>query len=202
MTEQRDLSRLTRPGRAIATLLLFFWGVALSGCATSTSDLFRDTTMDFGSIKTVVVLPFTNLTKDQLAAERVRDVFSTTLMASGALYALPPGEATRGIISAGTSNPTTPSAEDVIKLGKTLKADAVITGVVREYGDVRSGNAVSDVISVSLQMFEAQTGRVVWSASTTQGGVGIVERMFGGGGKPLNEVTEKAVNDLVNKLFE
>jgi len=201
MKALRGIFRRIRPGRAIAVLLMLSWGMALAGCSTH-SDLFRDTTMDFGSLKTVIVMPFVNLTKDQLAAERVRDVFSTMLMASGAIYALPPGETTRGINSSGTGNPTAPSAEDVIKLGKTLKADAVITGVVREYGDVRSGNAVSDVISVSLQMFETQTGRVVWSASTTQGGVGFMERMFGGGGKPLNEVTEKAVNDLINKLFE
>lgn len=182
-------------------MLILSCGVMLGGCAAP-GDLFRDPTMDFGSLKTVAVMPFSNLTKDQLAAERVRDVFSTMLMASGAIYSLPPGETTRGIVSSGTGNPSAPSAEEVIKLGKTLKADAVITGVVREYGDVRSGNAVSDVISVSLQMFETQTGRVVWSASTTKGGIGITERMFGGGGKPLNEVTEKAVNDLINKLFE
>jgi hypothetical protein len=158
--------------------------------------------MDFGSIKTVAVMPFANLSKDQLAGERVRDVFSTMLMASGAVYAIPPGEVARGIATSALTNPAAPSADDVVKLAKNIKVDAVISGVIREYGDVRSGTASADVISLSLQMMEGQTGRVVWSASTTQGGIGLVDRLFGGGGRPLNDVTEKAVNDLIAKLFE
>ena len=158
--------------------------------------------MDFGSIKSVAVMPFANLSKDQLAGERVRDVFNTMLMASGAIYSIPSGEVARGVAAAGIANAASPSPDDVLKMAKNVKVDAVISGVVREYGDVRSGTASADVISVSLQMMEAQTGRVVWSASTTQGGIGMVDRLFGGGGRPLNDVTEKAVNDLINKMFE
>lgn len=197
---KQGLHRLNRPKLAIAALFMLCWG-ALGGCAT-TGDVFRDSTMDFGSIKSVAVMPFANLSKDQLAGERVRDVFNTMLMASGAIYAIPSGEVARGIASSGIASPAAPSADEVMKLAKNVKVDAVISGVVREYGDVRSGTASADVISVSLQMMEAQTGRVIWSASTTQGGIGLVDRLFGGGGKPLNDVTEKAVNDLINKLFE
>ncbi|MFH1026987.1 MAG: GNA1162 family protein [Pseudomonadota bacterium] len=175
--------------------------MACGGCA-SPGDLFRDSTMDFGAIKTVAVMPFTNLSRDQLAGERVRDVFSTALMSSGSIYSLPTGEIARAIGNIGLNNATAPSVEDVVKLSKALKADAIITGVVREYGDVRAGNAAADVIALSLQLIEGQTGRVVWSASTSQGGIGITEKLFGGGGKPINDVTEKAVNDLITKLFE
>jgi hypothetical protein len=52
-----------------------------------------------------------------------------------------------------------------------------------------------------MQMMEAQTGRVVWSASTTMGGVTTSDRMFGGGGEPMNATTQKAVDDLLEKLF-
>lgn len=184
----------------IVVVLMLCLG-ALGGCA-GTSDVFRDTTMDFGSIKSVAVLPFANLSKDQLAGDRVRDVFNTMLMASGAIYAVPAGEVARGIAAAGMANPTSPSADDVMKLAKNIKVDAVISGVVREYGDVRSGTSSADVISLSLQMMEGQTGRIVWSAGTTQGGISMVDRLFGGGGRPLNEISEKAVNALINKLFE
>ncbi len=194
------LGKMKRPILAITALIMMCLG-ALGGCATS-GDVFRDTTMDFGSIKSVAVMPFANLSKDQLAGERVRDVFNTMLMASGAVYAIPMGEVARGIASSGIANPSAPSADDVMKIAKIVKVDAVISGVVREYGDVRSGTASADVISVSLQMMEAQTGRVVWSASTTQGGISMTDRLFGGGGRPLNDVTVKAVNDLISKLFE
>lgn len=185
---------------AFAAFLVLCWGV-VGGCASS-GQVFRDTTMDFGSIKSVAVLPLANLSKDQLAGERVRDVFNTMLMASGAVYVIPSGEVARGIAAAGIANPSAPSADDVMKLTKNVKVDAVIYGVLREYGDVRSGTASADVISLSLQMVEGQTGRVVWSASTTQGGIGLTDRLFGGGGRPLNDVTEKGVNDLISNLFD
>ncbi len=184
----------------VVIISMFCFG-ALGGCA-GTGDVFRDTTMDFGSIKSVAVLPFANLSKDQLAGERVRDAFNTMLMASGAVYAVPTGEVARGIAAAGMANPTTPSADDVMKIAKSIKVDAVISGVIREYGDVRSGTSSADVISLSLQLMEGQTGRVVWSAGTTQGGIGMTDRLFGGGGRPINDITEKAVNALINKLFE
>ncbi len=192
---QRRINRWT-----FAAFLILCCGV-FGGCATS-GEVFRDTTMDFGSIKSVAVLPLANLSRDLLAGERVRDVFNTMLMASGAVYVIPSGEVARGVAAAGIASPSAPSADDVMKLAKNVKVDAVIYGVVREYGEVRSGTASADVISLSLQLVEGQTGRVVWSASTTQGGIGLMDRLFGGGGRPLNDITEKAVNDLISKLFE
>jgi len=175
--------------------------VMLGGCAANV-DVFRDENMDFGAIRSVAVMPFSNLSKDQLAGERVRDVFNTMLLATGAIYSIPSGEVARGITSAGIANPTAPTPEEVVKLAKMIKVDGVIVGVLREYGDVRSGTASADVISLSLQMLEGQTGRIVWSASTTQGGISVTDRLFGGGGRPINDVTEMAVNELITKLFE
>jgi hypothetical protein len=50
-------------------------------------------------------------------------------------------------------------------------------------------------------MIEVQTLRIVWTASATKGGISIWDRLFGSGGKPMNDVTMKAVIDVLNKLF-
>ena len=172
----------------------------LAGCAGKV-DNFRDSNMDFGAVRTVAVMPFANLTRDNTAAERVRDVFGTMLLATGGVYALPSGEVARGIARAGIANPTAPSVEEAVKLGGLLKAEAVITGVVREYGEVRATSSTANAISLSMQMVETQTGRIVWTASATEGGIGLTDRLFGGGGRPMNEITEKAVNEIINQLF-
>ena len=96
---------------------------------------------------------------------------------------------------------TAPTPDDVVGLANTLEVDAVITGTVLEYGEVRSGTASANVITVSVRMMEAQTGRVVWSAASTKGGVSASDRLFGGGGQPMNIVTQKAVDELLNSLF-
>ncbi len=158
--------------------------------------------MDFGSIQTIAVMPFLNLSKETMAGERVRDVFINKLLATGAVYVLPIGEVARGIARTEVQNPAAPSQEEVVKLSGVIKVQAVITGVVKEYGEVRSGTSSANIISVSLQMMEGTTGKVVWTASTTKGGITIWDRLFGGGGRPMNDITDKAIDDLINKLFK
>ena len=174
--------------------------VLLVGCAGG--DVFYEPSMDFGSLQSVAVLPFQNLTTVDEAAERVRDTFMGRLLATGALYVLPPGEVARGIAKLPRFAPQGPSAEQVKQLSGILEVDAVFSGVVREYGTVRSGATAANVVSVSIQMLEATEGLVVWSASSTKGGVNIWDRLFGGGGDPMNTVTVKAVDDLLDKLFD
>jgi TolB-like protein len=174
--------------------------VLLVGCATD--DTFFDPSMDFGSLQTVAVLPFRNLTNADHAAERVRDAFTGMLLATYAVYILPPGEVARGIGLIGRFSPEGPTIEQIKKLAVVLEVDAVITGVVTEYGLVRSGATSANVISVSVQMIEKSSGLVVWAASTTKGGITVWDRLVGGGGEPMTKVTVKAVNELLDKLFQ
>ena len=175
--------------------------LALVACAGG-HDTYMDPNMDFGAVKTVAVMPFVSLTRDSVVAERVRDVFITRLLSTGAVYVVPVGEVARGVARTEIQNPGTPSPEEIVKLGGVIKAQAVITGTVREYGEARSGTVSANIISLSLQMIETQTGKVVWTASSTKGGINVWHRLFGGGGQPMNKITEKAVNDLINGLLK
>ncbi len=178
-------------------LLLFV--VPFIGCAQST---YSDSNMDFGSIQSVAVMPFQNLTRDIDAAERVRDTFMGMLLATESIYVLPAGETARGIERAAPNPAYAPSSDKIKTLGSVLSVDTVITGVLREYGSVRSGANSANMISLSLQMIEVDGGQVVWSASATAGGVTVMDRLIGGGGEPMSAVTEKAINELLNDLFQ
>ena len=164
---------------------------------------YHDKNMDFGSIKTVVVAPFWNLTPTPQASDRVRDVFANALLATQAVYVVPTGEVARAVTRLGLSSATAPTIEEVTKIGALLKADAVITGVVREYGEVHAGSATSNVVSMSVQLIETGTGKVVWSGAATKGGVTWAARLLGTtGGEPMNSVTEQAVDELLRQLFQ
>jgi hypothetical protein len=191
----RNRPRRTAP---LAPLLLL---IAAVGCGSSRTKAYHDQNMDFGAIRTVAVLPFSNLSRDNLAAERVRDVFASMLLSTGAVYVVPYGEVIRTVGKSGIPVASTPAVEDVLKLGTALKADAVVVGVVKEYGEVRSGSASGNVVSLSVQLLETATGRVVWSGATTKGGVTMKDRLLGGGGVPLNHATEAAVDDLLDQMF-
>ncbi len=186
----------------ILSLILLISAVGCAHAGGGGGDTFRDQNMDFGSLQSVVVMPFMNVSKDQLAGDRVRDVFVIRLLATGGLYVVPTGEVMKAINAIGISNPGAPTNEEMAKLGTALKVQGVFTGMVREYGEIRSGSSVANAISLSLQLSEAQTGRIVWSASSTKGGIGMKDRLLGGGGDPMNDITVKAVNDLIDKLYQ
>jgi polysaccharide biosynthesis protein PelC len=177
--------------------------LAAAGCAAKRGSqvTFHEPNMDFSLVHTVAVMPFANMSTAQAADKRVRDVFMTMLQATGQIYVLPMGEVQRGLTRVELQNPTAPSAQDVVALAKVLTCDAVITGSVLEYGEARSGSAAANYVSMSVQMLEATGGKLVWSAQSTRGGVSGADRMFGGGGQPMNVVTAEAVNDLLDKLF-
>ena len=174
----------------------------LMSCTHVTSSVFRDPNMDFGAIQIVGVMPFQNLTRDSLASDRVRDVFINRLLSTGAFYILPVGEVARASTRLELQSASTPTPEEVVKLGGLLKTEAVITGVVQEYAEVRAGSSTANVVSISVQMLECQTGRIVWTATSTKGGITVWDRLFGGGGQPVNDVTQDAVNDVITKLFK
>ena len=177
--------------------------VYLSACGSRSSlTYYHDPDMDFGALRTVAVMPFENLTRDRQAAERVRDIFANSLLATGAVYVFPPGEVARGIARVGILNPSAPSGEEIARFAGIIKVDAIVTGVVTEYGEARSGAASANVISFNLQMIEVQRLRVVWTASTTKGGISVWDRLFGSGGQPMNNVTMAAIDDVLNKLFK
>jgi hypothetical protein len=193
-------------GRSKSAVLLVLFAAALvlaPGCASHRQGnvTFHDPDMDFSLIRSVAVLPFSNLTVSPKAEDRVREVFMTMLQATGATYVLPPGEVARGISRSALSNPVTPTTEDIVRLAKNLEADVVITGSVLEYGEVRSATTTANVISLNVQMMEGQTGKVIWSGASTKGGIDASKRLFGGGGEPMNDVTADAVNDLLHRLF-
>jgi TolB-like protein len=175
-----------------------------TGCAghRGAQATYHDPNMDFGLIQTVAVLPFDNLTASNNAGDTVRDVFMTMLQASVDIYVIAPGEVRRGISRVQPENPEAPTEDEFVRLAENIGADVLITGTVLEYGEVRSGSAASNVCSVSVQMIEGQTGRVVWSATATRGGVSAGDRLVGGGGQPMNLVVSKTVDDLLNRLFQ
>ncbi len=175
----------------------------LAGCAShrGAEATFHDPNMDFGLIRSVAVMPFGNLTVASRAGDTVREVFMTMLQATVDVYVHPPGEVRRAISRVSPNDPTAPSAEEAVNLAKNLGADVVITGIVLEYGQVRSASATANVCTLSVKMIEAQTGRVIWSASATRGGIGTSERLLGGGGQPMNIVISQAVEDLLDRLF-
>ena len=197
---QSGTGRTTRAWHLAPILAGLLWASPVP--AKDGEGTYHDPNMDFGSIQTVAVLPFANLTGNAKAGETVRDVFMTMLQATGTLYVVPPGEVGRGISRLSLREAASPSSEEIKQLAQLVGAEVVITGVVSEYGELRSGGTAANVMTFSVRMLEAQTGKVIFSGSASDGGVTMGNRMFGGGGRPMNDVTRRAVKKLLDQLFD
>jgi len=101
--------------------------ILLAGCA-STIETYRDPNMDFGAVRTVAVMPFVNLSRDQLAGDRVRDVFVNALLATGAVYVLPTGEVARGVIRTELQNRPRPPRRTLLNWAKPLRLKLLSPG--------------------------------------------------------------------------
>jgi hypothetical protein len=110
------LTKTSDQHKEFLVILLFLFLIFVASCARRLPSTYIDSKMDFGAIQTVAVMPFANLARDPVVAERVKDVFTNKLLATGAIYVLPPGEVARGISRAEISAPTAPSPEEIIKL--------------------------------------------------------------------------------------
>jgi hypothetical protein len=201
-------SRTTRRRSALreatAILIVAMLAGATAGCGTTRglNSTYQDPAIDLSLVQTVAVLPFANLSADDKAGERVRDVFSTMMQATGAVYVVPPGEVAKAVGRARAGSGSEPAPEEIIAIGSSVKADVVVTGVVREYGQVRSGNSTANAIALSVKIFATESGKVIWSGASTAGGVTASDRFFGGGGEPMELVTEDALSDLIDRIFE
>ena len=208
MNRRERASRTTRRRStardAAAILLVAVLAGAAGGCGTTRGlgSTYQDPEIDLSLVQTVAVLPFANLTADDKAGERVRDVFSTMMQATGAVYVVPPGEVAKALGRTRVGSANEPAPDEVIAVGSAVKADVVVTGVVREYGQVRSGNSTANAIALSVKIFATESGKVIWSGASTAGGVTASDRFFGGGGDPMELVTEDALRDLIDRIYD
>jgi polysaccharide biosynthesis protein PelC len=168
----------------------------IAGCAGSTR--YVNPTADFSAVKTVAVLPFENLSGDKVSSERVQRVFLTELLVLNTFQVVEPGQTSFGIRHANVDLSAL-TAEDIKKLGKELKADALFTGTVIECVD-RAGSAEGSRLSLQLRLVEVETGQTLWSSSNTRKGATFGLRMFGFAAKPSTTVAQELIRDELHGL--
>ena len=159
---------MTRPRRT--ELLVALGTILLGGCAGSAR--FLDPQADLGYYERVAILPFSSLTADRVAGDKVASVFFTELLQSHVAAAVDPGQLAAAMVQARGGTPaTTPwSAAELAKLAESVKAQGMFEGVVREYSLERSGRDSFPLVSLELRLVDAASGRVIWTWSDTRRG--------------------------------
>ena len=187
-----------RTGPRGTVLLVALALLATSACGIKTTR-YTDPDFNFAFVERIAVLPLENLTNDAQAGERATRLLITELLASRSVEVVEPGEV-RAALQRLAGASITPSTEQVIALGKSLSAQAVLIGAVTQSDLSRSGTVAIPVVTIDAHLLETETGTAVWAATQTEKGAGVGAKLLGTGGEPISETTRRCVRRLVSAL--
>ena len=148
---------LSRGGPVLMVVL----AVVFAGCASS-GDGYINPNINFGQLRRAAVVPFQNLSGDELGDERIYSVFLMELLREDVLEITDPGETVAAMRKLGVPQGTPLAPEQVVELGRQLRVDALFFGIIEEYGVSRVDPRKGTEVTAAFGMFETETGSVVW----------------------------------------
>ena len=199
-------------------LLALVASMLMAGC--SKPHVYIHPSPGLDRINKIAVMSFDNLTKDDKAAEKVRNGFVIEILRTGSFNVMDIGETDRLLKAAGLSYSVSPSqvfdtgvssaAEGEAaastplskRIGNALGVQAIVVGSVEAYSVERISDQVSPEVSISTRLIDAETGIIIWgSTHTRRGSAGFP--IFGWGKIiSLSMLSQKVIQDMVNSLAE
>lgn len=175
---------------------------ALLGCAAP-GKLYVNSDADMSYYDKVAVLPFSNMSGQPYAGDRVMRSFVTELVITERFHIVDPSEF-RAVLDRIGGLPGSDGAYDPKKLkdaSKETGATGIIRGAVTEYGMQRGGESDDrPILAFDVEMIDVQTSNIVWRASVSKRGKGRVPVIGGGGTHTLSRLTGEACHELVSRL--
>ena len=174
---------------------------AVCGCSSAPAMRhYSRADSDFSGIRKLAVFPFDALNADEYSGERLRRLVITELLSRG-YDVTEPGEVTNVMRAVLAERPRSMlTRDDVKRVAQQLKVDAVITGAAEEYKWVNGLTVSYPEVSLSVNMLDARTGDIMWSAVHTSGGPSFATRHFGVEGKTLSDAARVVVREAVSKI--
>jgi TolB-like protein len=161
-----------------------------------------DEEADLGYYERVAVAPFNSLAQDQLAGQKVADVFFTELLRRNFAQVVEPGQLVASMFALRGGTPVTNpwSSEELGRLGEEMGVQGVFMGTVRDYTMERVGRDSYPQISLEVRLVDTASGRIVWTGSQTRrGGPGFP--IFGFGEvHTMGELTADMSRDILSTL--
>ena len=157
---------------------------------------------DMTMYRKVAIAPFTNLSGEAFASNRVVRAFTTELIISKRLSVVDPSMY-QAELERLNAQMDSQGAIDITKLRESLRqaeATAVIRGAVSEYGMRRNGTEEFPVVSFDAEMVDVQTGIVIWRDLRDRVGKGRLPDRRWRGERTFSRVTEHACCRAVDLL--
>lgn len=181
---------------------LYLGFVAALTLSCAAAPVYVNEEADFGFYQRVGVVPFSSLTGDRSASDRVTSSFLTELLMQDAVEVAPAGDfykAVRETIKGDRINlPEEVTAAEATALGQAAGVQGIFVGAVRDYGMSRVGSDEFPLVGVIVRFVDCGSGRVVWSYETTRRGGPKFPIFSFGETHTLGEMTTKVCRDVAS----
>lgn len=188
--------------RTLSASLLLTFLIFLS-CAGGPR-IYLNPEADMSFYQKVGVVPFTNLSADRFAGEKMTSAFVTELLITEKFDVIERGEFDHVVQQVRSSTSGSPSteltAEQLKAIGEQAGVSGIIEGVVKEYEMIRLGQGNYPLISFSVKLVDAPTGRVVWESNYSTKGGPKLPIISLGETHTLGELSQKACRKVVRKF--
>ena len=179
---------------SISTLLV-------GGCGSKEpeSTVFLREGLDLNYVERIAVLPFDNLTVDQYAGKRVRDIALTEAMASEKFDVVEQGVVDAVLREMALSDEVPLDAPVLKILGKRLGVNAFLSGTVNS---IRSGGSSYQYpeVSLTLHLIDIETAEVLWRSTAYKNGYSIWNRLFDLDPQDDFEITLLLVQEMLGSI--
>jgi polysaccharide biosynthesis protein PelC len=180
--------------------LLALLAATLAGCAPAVESYLHPD-VDLGHVRRVAVLPFANLSSDEVADERLYSLFMTRLLGAQVVEIVEAGAVREALVALRLTPESTPTPEQIVALGAALGVDAVFAGTVEEYGTQRGNRETLSQVTASFTLTETQRGLLVWRAQAHASSASFWRRLFGTSERSLHEISAAAIDRALETLF-
>ena len=187
--------------RPLASGLALLAALGLTGCAAPVR-LYVNPQADLMHYERVAVIPFTNLSQQSFAGDRVTRSFITELIMAGRYQVIEPAEFAVIVTRMGIEGDENGNLDPhrLAQAADSLHATGIIRGAVTEYGIQRLGADDVPVLAFDAEMIDAATGDVVWRVSISRRGKSRIPMIGGGGTRTMGSLTQDASVEAVKQL--
>ncbi len=151
-------------------------------------------------LKRIAIFPLENLTSNEYADEKVRNLLIMDLL-SRDIDVIEPGEVTRVFKELKIKSFESMSEMDMQSVGNMLNVDVILKGSVGTY-EMKKGVAIEyPEVSIHLMLIDTKSGQILWSAWHTSGGASFWTRHFGAEGSTLDKTASKVIKEVFDSLI-
>lgn len=152
--------------------ILLLLALLLAGCGGGR--MYVNEEADLGFYTKVGVIPFSNLTSEKNASEKVTSSFITELLKLNTVAVANQGDfaaVTKAVIKGEMVDATEAlNTEQARIIGQEAGVEGIFVGAVKDYGLIRSGQTQFPLVTVLVRFIDCQSGQVVWSYEVSKKG--------------------------------